>query len=90
MGRQLINCASQELVSVDPPGGLNCSSFMGPFTSFAGGYITNPAATVGCLYCPFRTTDQFMFTSFHVEYSHRWRNLGILMGVVVFNVRSFF
>jgi len=63
---------------------------MGPFTSFAGGYITNPAATVGCLYCPFRTTDQFMFTSFHVEYSHRWRNLGILMGVVVFNVRSFF
>lgn len=62
---------------------------MDPFTSFAGGYITNPAATAGCLYCPFRTTDQFMFTSFHVEYAHRWRNLGILLGVVVFNVRSF-
>ena len=60
---------------------------MGPFISFAGGYITNPDATAECLYCPFRTTDEFMFSSFNILYSHDWRNLGIVLGVTVFNVR---
>jgi len=63
---------------------------MGPFTSFIGGYITNPDATSGCLYCPYRTTDQFMLNNFNIEYAHHWRNLGIIMGVVLFNVRSLF
>ncbi|OAX36454.1 pleiotropic drug resistance ABC transporter [Rhizopogon vinicolor AM-OR11-026] len=90
IGGQLVNCASGELVTVNPPSGLNCSRYMDPFISFAGGYITNPDATAGCLYCPYRTTDEFMFNNFNIEYSHHWRNLGIVLGVVAFNVFAIF
>jgi len=58
---------------------------MDPFISYAGGYITSASPTE-CLYCPYRTTDQFM-VSLNMSYSHDWRNLGILLGVTVFNVR---
>ena len=56
------------------------------FISAAGGYLTNPDATVDCRFCSARTTDQFLFRSFNIEYTHRWRNLGIVLGVTVFNV----
>ncbi|KAG2131012.1 ABC-2 type transporter-domain-containing protein [Suillus clintonianus] len=90
IGRQLINCASTELVTINTPTGLNCTAYMDPYISFAGGYMTNPNATTQCLYCPYRTTDEFMFSSFNVEYSHHWRNAGIVLGVVVFNVFATF
>ncbi|KAG1855629.1 ABC-2 type transporter-domain-containing protein [Suillus subalutaceus] len=90
IGGQLINCASNELVPINPPSGLSCAAYMDPFMSFAGGYITNPDATTQCLYCPYRTTDQFMFSSFNISYSHHWRNTGIVLGNVVFNVCAIF
>ncbi|KAG2159222.1 ABC-2 type transporter-domain-containing protein [Suillus bovinus] len=90
IGGQLINCASTELVPVNPPSGLDCSAYMDPFISFAGGYITNPNATTQCLYCPYRTTDEFMFSNFNILYSHHWRNAGIVLGIVVFNVFAIF
>lgn len=55
--------------------------------SYAGGYLTNPNATSECLYCPFQTTDQYLYSGFNIEYSHRWRDVGILFGFIVFNVR---
>ncbi|KAG2033358.1 pleiotropic drug resistance ABC transporter [Suillus americanus] len=90
IGGQLINCASIELVQINPPSGLSCATYMDPFISFAGGYLTNPDATTECLYCPYRTTDEFMFSSFNILYSHHWRNTGIVLGVVVFNVCAMF
>ncbi|KAG2028441.1 ABC-2 type transporter-domain-containing protein, partial [Suillus americanus] len=44
IGGQLINCASTELVPINPPSGLSCATYMDPFISFAGGYLTNPDA----------------------------------------------
>ncbi|KAG1743692.1 ABC-2 type transporter-domain-containing protein [Suillus paluster] len=90
IGGQLINCASEELVPINPPSGLNCSTYMDPFISYAGGYLTDPGATAECLYCPYRTTDQFMLNSFNIKYSDDWRNLGIIVGVAVFNVFAIF
>ncbi|KAG1859895.1 ABC-2 type transporter-domain-containing protein [Suillus tomentosus] len=90
IGGQLINCASTELVTVDPPSGFSCATYMDPFISFAGGYITNPNATTACLYCPYRTTDEFMFSNFNILDSHHWRNTGIVLGIVVFNVFAIF
>lgn len=90
IGGQLINCASNELVPVNPPDGSSCGAYLDPFISFAGGYITNPDATTQCLYCPYRTTDQFMLSSFNILYSHHWRNTGIVLGIVVFNVFAVF
>ncbi|KAG1807446.1 ABC-2 type transporter-domain-containing protein [Suillus subaureus] len=90
IGGQLINCASDELVPINPPSGLSCAAYMDPFISSAGGYLTNPDATTECLYCPYRTTDQFMFSSFNILDSHHWRNTGIVLGIVVFNVCAIF
>lgn len=90
IGGQLINCASNELVAINPPSGFSCATYMDPFISFAGGYITNPDATSQCLYCPYRTTDEFMLSSFNILYSHHWRNAGIVLGIVVFNVFAIF
>ncbi|KIJ59901.1 hypothetical protein HYDPIDRAFT_32776 [Hydnomerulius pinastri MD-312] len=90
IGHQPISCASTELVTLQPPSGLTCGAYMGPYMSVAGGYLTDPNATSACEYCPFATTDQFMMLSFNIEYSHHWRNFGILLGVTVFNIFAIF
>ncbi|KAG2067968.1 hypothetical protein BDR04DRAFT_1120121 [Suillus decipiens] len=89
IGGQLINCASSELVQVDPPSGLSCAAYMDAFISYAGGYITNPNATAQCLYCPYRTTDEFMYSSFSALNSHHWRNVfAIFAFTYVFRIRK--
>ncbi|OJA14947.1 hypothetical protein AZE42_03704 [Rhizopogon vesiculosus] len=90
IGGQPIVCASTEFAPILPPTGLTCADYMGPFISFAGGYLANPNATSECLYCPFQTTDQYMFAAFNIEYSHRWRDVGIILGTIVFNVFAIF
>ncbi|KAG2357235.1 ABC-2 type transporter-domain-containing protein [Suillus spraguei] len=93
IGGQLINCASTELVQLDPPNGLSCATYMDPFISYGGGYITNPNATTQCLYCPYRTTDEFMYSNFNILYSHRWRNWAsywaLLCSMCVFAIFAF-
>ena len=89
IGGQAIVCSSTELDPISPPDGMTCADYMDPFMSYAGGYLTNPDATSDCLYCPFQTTDQYMYAGFNIEYAHRWRNAGILLGVTLFNVSYF-
>ena len=86
IGQKEISCSDIELVQVNPPSGQTCASFLDPFISTAGGYITNPDATSACNYCSFRTTDQFLASSFNIEWSHRWRNVGLMFVFIVFNV----
>ncbi|KAG2044053.1 pleiotropic drug resistance ABC transporter [Suillus americanus] len=90
IGSQAIICSSTELVSVNPPKGLTCGKYMDPFIEFAGGYLTNPGAAEGCQYCPYKTTDQFMYSRFNIKYSDHWRNLGIIFGFVAFNTIAIF
>ncbi|KAJ8595721.1 hypothetical protein M405DRAFT_806639 [Rhizopogon salebrosus TDB-379] len=90
IGGQQIVCASAELVQIYPPDGLMCADYMDAFMSYAGGYLTNPDAILSCLYCPFQTTDQYMYSAFNISYSHRWRNVGIILGCTVFNVVAIF
>jgi ATP-binding cassette subfamily G (WHITE) protein 2 (SNQ2) len=87
---QAIICTSAELVPIVPPSGLSCADYMDPFMSYAGGYLANPDATSNCLYCPFQTTDQYMYVGFNIEYAHRWRDVGIMLGVTLFNVVAIF
>ena len=86
VGRLEITCAPEELVQVVPPAGQTCSQYLSTFISNAGGYITNPDATSECNYCSARTTDQFLQSSFNIFYSHHWRDLGIFVGFIFFNV----
>ncbi|KAG2154002.1 ABC-2 type transporter-domain-containing protein [Suillus clintonianus] len=90
IGGEAIRCSYTELVSVNPPKGLTCGKYMGPFMQFAGGYLTNPEVAEGCQYCPYTTTDQFMYSRFNIAYSDHWRDLGIVFGFVAFNIVAVF
>ncbi|KAG2073832.1 hypothetical protein BDR04DRAFT_1178890 [Suillus decipiens] len=90
IGGQMVNCASDELVQVNPPSGLTCAAYMDPYISSAGGYVTNPNATSQCLYCPYLTANEYLLSGFNISYSHHWRNLGIVLGIVVFNIFCIF
>lgn len=56
--------------------------------SSAGGYLENPESASACQFCSIRTTDQFLASGFNIIYGHRWRNFGIMMAFVVFNVSA--
>ncbi|KAH9854553.1 ABC-2 type transporter-domain-containing protein [Lenzites betulinus] len=90
LGKQEIKCSAVELVTIQPPSGQTCAQYMGPYISAAGGYITNPDATSACEYCSFATTDAFLGTSFNIFYSHHWRNLGIFVAFIFFNLSAIF
>ncbi|KAF8838134.1 hypothetical protein BDN67DRAFT_122939 [Paxillus ammoniavirescens] len=74
IARQLINCSSTEPVAVQPPLGMACGAYMGPYMSYAGGYLTNSDATLAYKFFPFETTEQVMLQH---RVRHYWRGLGI-------------
>ena len=86
VGRQLINCAEKELVTLQPPTGESCSTFMAQFISNRGGYLMNPDDVSNCRFCSSRTTDQWMEPSFNIFYSHHWRDFGLFCAYILFNV----
>ena len=59
---------------------------MNTYITDNGGYLSNPDATSGCDFCTYRTSDQFLENSFNIFYSHRWRDIGLLMVYISFNV----
>ncbi|EAU85334.2 ABC transporter [Coprinopsis cinerea okayama7 len=85
IGRQAIRCSPVEFVQVKPPSGMTCGSYLDPFISMAGGYLTNPDATSDCNYCSMSTTDHFLMSSFNISYDNRWRNVGLMVVFTVFN-----
>ena len=87
VGREPIQCAQKELVTVEPPDGTTCIDFLRTFISNKGGSVSNPSATSGCLFCSSATTDEFLGPQFNIFYSLRWRNLGIFCAYIAFNVR---
>lgn len=81
-----IKCSSIEFVTLQPPSGETCGSFLSDLAKFSGGAeIVNPNATSDCQYCKLANTDQFL-QQLNIEYGDRWRNFGILFAYCVFNV----
>lgn len=89
IGRQRIQCSDMELVTIEPPAGLSCASFMARFISDSGGYLENPDASSACRFCSARTTDEWMGSSFNIFYKNHWRDFGLFWAYIVFNVSQF-
>ncbi|TRM62061.1 ABC-2 type transporter-domain-containing protein [Schizophyllum amplum] len=85
-GHNEITCADIEYVTLTPPGGQTCANYLQPYIEMAGGYVTNGDATSDCQFCAVRTTDQFLNMSFNIYYENHWRDFGIMVAFVVFNV----
>ena len=89
VGRSPINCSGEELVTIQPPGGQTCGAFMAEYIQRAGGYLTNSDATSDCLFCSSRTTDEWLGPTFNIYWHDRWRNLGLFICYIVFNVSRY-
>ena len=80
-------CADNEYLHFNTTDGLSCYDYMKPYSidAGAGGYLTNPNATLNCNFCPMSSTNDFL-KGVSANYDQRWRNFGIVWGYCVFNV----
>lgn len=78
-------CLPRELVTFQPPLGQTCGQYMQPYLQTAGGYLIDSDASSNCQYCQIANTDTFL-ASVNSYYSQRWRNYGILLAFIFFNI----
>jgi len=72
-------CASGEAALFNPPPGQSCSQYASAFVQSAGrGYLTNPAATSDCGYCPYKNGTEYMAT-LNVVPSDKWKYFGVFL-----------
>lgn len=76
---------ANEFSTFNPPSGQQCGEYAAAFVQQAGGYIDNLNATVACKYCTYSVGDEF-YTPLTITFGHRWRDLGILIAFVGFNI----
>lgn len=85
-----VECSDIEFRKLEPIGGT-CREYMERYiygnstTKGNGGYLRYPNATDICEFCPVSDTNVFL-KSLNSEYSHRWRNFGIMWGFIGFNI----
>ncbi|CAI5757455.1 unnamed protein product [Candida verbasci] len=77
-------CSQVELLTIDPPNGYTCQQYLGDYIKAAGGYLQEGSNGV-CHYCQMGSTNTFLSTV-NSYYSNRWRDFGIFMAFIVFNI----
>ncbi|QLG73734.1 hypothetical protein HG535_0F02450 [Zygotorulaspora mrakii] len=82
-------CKPMEVVPTMPPLGETCGEFMQDFVDEFGGKMVNPNSTSICAYCAYAIGDEFLKDQF-MSYSHIWRNSGIELAFIGFNVAAMF
>ena len=83
-GRSVV-CTPAELNKFNAPSGQNCGDYMAPFFERGGaGYIVNNA-TSACEYCAYKFGEQY-YTPLELDYSNRWRDLGIYAAFIGSNL----
>lgn len=80
-----VTCSASELVHLDPPSGQTYGEYLSTFIDNSGGYLQDSNATTDCSYCSVANTDVFL-TSISSNYSLRWRDYGIGMSYIAFNI----
>lgn len=78
-------CSEREILHFSPPLGKTCGEYMADYIASAGGYLTDSSSTTDCGFCTVKNTDAFL-TSINSEYSQRWRNFGIFICFIAFNM----
>ncbi|KAI7832790.1 ABC-2 type transporter-domain-containing protein [Gamsiella multidivaricata] len=80
-----VHCASDEFSIFNVPAGQTCASYAAAFMEKAVGYINNPNDTSNCQYCQYEYGQDF-YGALSMDFSHRWRNVGILCVYLAFNI----
>ena len=80
-----VTCSDIEFRTLEPAFNQNCGDYLTPYFDVFGGYLQNPNATEKCSLCPQSETNTYLHL-LNSDYSHRWRNFGIMWGFIGFNV----
>ncbi len=80
-----VTCSSNEYVKIIPPSNQTCEEYLGTYKAATGGYLLNGDASNECMYCPISSTNTFL-ARINSNYAHRWRDFGLFMVYIVFNV----
>jgi ATP-binding cassette subfamily G (WHITE) protein 2 (PDR) len=80
-----IVCSRNELLTLSPPPGQTCGSYLAEYVSFAGGTLLNPDATSNCNFCAIASTNA-LFVTLDIDFADRWRNFGISLCYTAINV----
>lgn len=65
---------------------MTCGEYMGKFMSRGGtGYLLDPKAVDSCKFCTYNTAD-FFLKNVNAPFSEAWRNFGLMLVYIVFNV----
>ncbi|KAF9875723.1 ABC-2 type transporter [Colletotrichum karsti] len=80
-----VTCSSNEFIHFNPPANQTCEAFMKGYMEVAGGKLENPQATADCSFCSIADTNVFL-TSISANFDNRWRDWGIGMVYIVFNI----
>ncbi|QIW96862.1 hypothetical protein AMS68_002380 [Peltaster fructicola] len=85
LANQQVTCADNEYLIFQPPSGTTCGQYIQPYQSQAGGYLLDDNATRDCQFCALDSTNTFL-AAVGSTYDTRWRNFGILLAYIVFNI----
>ncbi|KAJ9660864.1 ATP-binding cassette transporter snq2 [Coniosporium apollinis] len=78
-------CLPTETARFDvPPGAGTCADYAGGFISQSQGYLMNPEASAGCMYCPFSDGTEYMAT-LNVSPGDKWPYMAIFAAFCVSN-----
>ncbi|KAK2021293.1 hypothetical protein LX32DRAFT_733542 [Colletotrichum zoysiae] len=80
-----VTCSFNEYVHFSPPNNETCGSYMSGYMNAMGGYLQDPTARTDCSFCTLDSTNTFL-TSISSHFDHRWRDFGIGMVYIVFNI----
>ncbi|CAK9786637.1 ATP-binding cassette transporter [Cutaneotrichosporon oleaginosum] len=80
-----VQCKPSEFHRFSPPSGQTCAEWAGKFADVMGAYLNNPNATSDCEYCQYRDGQAF-FANLSINFANRWRDVGIFICYVVFNI----
>ncbi|RFU24398.1 hypothetical protein B7463_g11940, partial [Scytalidium lignicola] len=80
-----VTCSSIEYLHFDPPSGKTCGQYMADYIALTGGYLVDANASSDCSFCTVAETNVYL-KSLNSDYSHRWRNFGLLWVYILFNV----
>ncbi|GAA5997309.1 uncharacterized protein JCM10292_000170 [Rhodotorula paludigena] len=80
-----VRCADYEVVSFQPPPGLDCGTYVADYLTTHSGYLLDTAESAMCQFCRMSTGDDFLST-LNISFDDRWMSLGILAAYSLSNV----
>lgn len=87
-----LRCSDIETLRIPLPslgGAITCDEYLQPYVQTFGGYVANTSNATDCQYCPVSIVNTLL-VGFGMDVKHTWRNVGLLVVYVCFNISATF